>query len=143
MLGVEFFVTGSGQLLVNEIAPRPHNSGHYTLDAVTVSQFEQQVRAVCGLALVPIELVAPVAMVNLLGDLWPENGATPDFSRLLSRGRVRLHLYGKPVAHAGRKMGHVNVLGVPGETDASQPARLAETIWAELRSPGTETVGDG
>ena len=143
VLAVEFFLAESGQLLVNEIAPRPHNSGHYTLDAVTVSQFEQQVRAVCGLALVPAELTAPVAMLNLLGDLWPEDGAPPDFSRLLSRGRVRLHLYGKPTARPGRKMGHVNVLGVPGEMDASQPARLAETIWAELRSPETEGVADG
>lgn len=142
VLAVEFFLTESGQLLVNEIAPRPHNSGHYTLDAVTVSQFEQQVRAVCGLALVPVDLVAPVAMLNLLGDLWPENGGTPDFARLLSRGRVRLHLYGKPSARPGRKMGHVNVLGVPGEVDASQPARLAETLWAELRVPEAESFAD-
>lgn len=143
VLAVEFFLTESAQLLVNEIAPRPHNSGHYTLDAVTVSQFEQQVRAVCGLALVPPELIAPAAMLNLLGDLWPEDASVPDFSRLLSRSRVRLHLYGKPVARPGRKMGHVNVLGVPGEVDASQPARLAETLWAELRAPGTEGVRDG
>jgi len=128
---------------VNEAAPRPHNSGHYTLDAVTVSQFEQQVRAICGLALVPAERVAPAAMLNLLGDLWPANGAVPDFSGLLSHPRARLHLYGKPVARPGRKMGHVNILGAPGEADASRPARLAEILWTELRDSATEGAGDG
>lgn len=143
VLAVEFFVTASGKLLVNEAAPRPHNSGHYTLDAVTVSQFEQQVRAICGLALVPAEPVAPAAMLNLLGDLWPANGAVPDFSGLLSHPRARLHLYGKPVARPGRKMGHVNILGAPGEADASRPARLAEILWTELRDSATEGAGDG
>lgn len=128
VLAIEFFLTGSGVLLVNEIAPRPHNSGHYTLDATTVSQFEQQVRAVCGLTLAPAELMAPVAMLNLLGDLWPEATTLPDFSAVLTHGRARLHLYGKPVARPGRKMGHVNILGLAGETDASQPARLAESF---------------
>ena len=132
VLAIEFFVCGSGELLVNEMAPRPHNSGHYTLDAATVSQFEQQVRAICGLALAPADLTAPVAMVNLLGDLWPEGQSLPDLSRVLAQGRARLHLYGKPVARPGRKMGHVNLLGVPGESDAAQPARLAESLWAEL-----------
>jgi 5-(carboxyamino)imidazole ribonucleotide synthase len=134
VLAVEFFLTSGGDLLVNEIAPRPHNSGHYTLDAVSVSQFEQQVRAVCGLALAPAELTAPVAMLNLLGELWPEGRSMPDFSHLLGHGRARLHLYGKPVPRPGRKMGHVNVLGAPGEGEASQPVRLAETLWSALRS---------
>ncbi|MFO8003108.1 5-(carboxyamino)imidazole ribonucleotide synthase [Thioalkalivibrio sp.] len=132
VLAIEFFVCRTGELLVNEIAPRPHNSGHYTLDAVTVSQFEQQVRAICGLALAPADLIAPVAMINLLGDLWPEGQGLPDLSRVLAQGRARLHLYGKPAARPGRKMGHVNILGVPGESDASQPARLAESLWGEL-----------
>jgi len=134
VLAVEFFVTSEGNLLVNEIAPRPHNSGHYTLDAVSVSQFEQQVRAVCGLALAPAELTAPVAMLNLLGELWPEGRSMPDFSNVLNHGRVRLHLYGKPLPRPGRKMGHINVLGAPGEGEASQPVRLAETLWNALRS---------
>ncbi|AHE99522.1 5-(carboxyamino)imidazole ribonucleotide synthase [Thioalkalivibrio paradoxus] len=132
VLAVEFFVTGAGELLVNEIAPRPHNSGHYTLDAVTVSQFEQQLRAVCGLALAPAELIAPVAMLNLLGDLWPSDGRLPDFSRVLEQGRARLHLYGKPGARPGRKMGHLNLLGPPGEPDAAQVVRLAESLAADL-----------
>jgi 5-(carboxyamino)imidazole ribonucleotide synthase len=134
VLAVEFFLTPNRELLVNEIAPRPHNSGHYTLDAVSVSQFEQQVRAICGLALAPADLTAPVAMVNLLGEFWPEDGSMPDFSEVLSQSRARLHLYGKPVPRPGRKMGHINVLGAPGEGEASQPARLAETIWNRLRS---------
>ncbi|MBS0001490.1 MAG: 5-(carboxyamino)imidazole ribonucleotide synthase [Thioalkalivibrio sp.] len=143
VLTVEFFLSGSGRLLVNEIAPRPHNSGHYTLDAVTVSQFEQQVRAVCGLALAPAELVAPAAMLNLLGDLWPVGASMPDFSRLLSHSRTRLHLYGKPAARPGRKMGHVNTLGAPGEADASRPARLAEGLWAELRGAAAGGTANG
>ncbi len=143
VLAVEFFLTGSGRLLVNEIAPRPHNSGHYTLDAVTVSQFDQQVRAVCGLALAPAELVAPAAMLNLLGDLWPEGAAMPDFSPLLSHSRARLHLYGKPAARPGRKMGHVNILGAPEEADAARPARLAETLWAGLRGAVTGGAANG
>jgi len=134
VLAVEFFVTSSGDLLVNEIAPRPHNSGHFTLDAVSVSQFEQQVRAVCGLALAPAELTAPVAMLNLLGELWPEGHSMPDFSNILGHGRLRLHLYGKPVPRPGRKMGHISVLGAPAEGEASQPVRLAETLWNTLRS---------
>lgn len=132
VLAVEFFLTRSGELLVNEIAPRPHNSGHYTLDAVTVSQFEQQVRAVCGLALAPAELTTPVAMINLLGDLWPAGRELPDLSGLLNQGRARLHLYGKRVARAGRKMGHVNVLGVAGERDATESVQLAESLWSQL-----------
>lgn len=132
VLAVEFFLTQSGQLLVNEIAPRPHNSGHYTLDAVTVSQFEQQVRAVCGLALATAELTSPVAMVNLLGDLWPAGRELPDLSGLLNQGRARLHLYGKHVARTGRKMGHVNVLGNPGERDAAESAEIAESLWSQL-----------
>ncbi|AGA32056.1 Phosphoribosylaminoimidazole carboxylase ATPase subunit [Thioalkalivibrio nitratireducens DSM 14787] len=132
VLAVEFFVTGAGELLVNEIAPRPHNSGHYTLDAVTVSQFEQQLRAVCGLALAPAEPIAPVAMLNLLGDLWPADGSLPDFSRVLAQGRARLHLYGKPAARPGRKMGHLNLLGPPGDADAAQAVRLAESLWMDL-----------
>ncbi|MFO7953405.1 5-(carboxyamino)imidazole ribonucleotide synthase [Thioalkalivibrio sp.] len=131
VLAVEFFLTVDGKLLVNEIAPRPHNSGHYTQDACTVSQFEQQVRAVCGLGLAPALLTMPVAMVNLLGDLWPATGA-PDWRNVLAAGRARLHLYGKAEARTGRKMGHVNVLGLPGEDDAGAAASAAEALWQGL-----------
>jgi len=105
LLAVEFFLTTDGALLVNELAPRPHNSGHFTLDACITSQFEQQLRAVCGLPLGSPELMKPVVMWNLLGDLW-ENGA-PNWNAVLSDPRAKLHLYGKSEARPGRKMGHV------------------------------------
>lgn len=107
-MAVEFFVTRSGDLLVNELAPRPHNSGHYTLDGCPTDQFEQQVRALVGLPLGDTALLAPVAMVNLLGDLW--GSGVPRWERALSDPRVHLHLYGKCEARPGRKMGHLNVL---------------------------------
>ena len=101
------FVVG-GELLVNELAPRPHNSGHWTLDASATSQFEQQIRAVCGVGLGRTTMTAPsIAMVNLLGDLWA-NG-TPDWSVVLDEPRAKLHLYGKSPARRGRKMGHLTV----------------------------------
>jgi 5-(carboxyamino)imidazole ribonucleotide synthase len=109
VLAVEFFVTGSGELLVNEIAPRPHNSGHYTIDACATSQYEQQARALCGLPLGDTRLLAPVVMVNLLGDAW-QNGV-PDWRQLFENPRAKLHLYGKHEARPGRKMGHFTVLG--------------------------------
>ena len=132
VLAVEFFVTAGGELLVNELAPRPHNSGHYTLDACTVSQFAQQLRAVCGLGLAPARLTTPVAMVNLLGDLWPAQGVGPDWRGVLENGRARLHLYGKAEARPGRKMGHVNVLGLPGDPDAGAAASVVDGLWQEL-----------
>lgn len=103
VLAVEFFIS-HGKLLVNEIAPRPHNSGHYTIDACVTSQFEQQVRALCGLPLGDTRLLSPVAMVNLLGDLW-KNGE-PHWEQILKSPRAKLHLYGKREARPGRKMGH-------------------------------------
>jgi 5-(carboxyamino)imidazole ribonucleotide synthase len=108
VLCVEFFVTTDGRLLVNEIAPRPHNSGHFTIDACITSQFEQQVRAVCGLSLGDTAQVRPAAMVNLLGDLWI-NGE-PDWAAALAMRDVKLHLYGKGEARVGRKMGHITAL---------------------------------
>jgi 5-(carboxyamino)imidazole ribonucleotide synthase len=108
LLAVEFFLTREGELLVNELAPRPHNSGHYTFDACVTSQFEQQLRAVCGLPLGSNALLTPVVMWNLLGDLW-EKGE-PDWNVILSEPRAKLHLYGKAEARPGRKMGHVAVL---------------------------------
>ncbi|HEX6104264.1 MAG TPA: 5-(carboxyamino)imidazole ribonucleotide synthase [Gemmatimonadales bacterium] len=110
VLAVELFVAEGGQLFVNELAPRPHNSGHWTLDACSTDQFEQQVRALCGLPLAEPRLLSPVAMVNLLGDLW-RNG-TPHWEEAFRRPGVRLHLYGKREPRAGRKMGHLNCLAV-------------------------------
>ena len=108
VLGVELFVARGGQLLVNEMAPRPHNTGHYTLDACSIDQFEQQLRTLCGLPLAQPWLLSPVAMINLLGDLWTEG--EPRWAEALRRPGVRLHLYGKAEARPGRKMGHLNCL---------------------------------
>ena len=105
VLAVEFFITTGGQLIFNEMAPRPHNSGHYTMDAAVVSQFEQQVRVMCGLPPGDASLTSPVVMLNLLGDLWPVN-----WLACLSNPALKLHLYGKQEARAGRKMGHFNLL---------------------------------
>lgn len=108
VLCVEFFVTRDGGLLINELAPRPHNSGHLTIDACVTSQFEQQLRAVCGLPLGSTEMIRPAAMANLLGDLW--TGGEPDWSAALAIPDVTLHLYGKLAARPGRKMGHLTTL---------------------------------
>lgn len=108
VLCVEMFVTPEGKLLVNELAPRPHNSGHVTLDNRVTSQFEQQVRAVCGLPLGDTSLLCPGVMVNLLGDLW--SGGEPRWERALAQPGVKLHLYGKASARPGRKMGHLTAL---------------------------------
>jgi 5-(carboxyamino)imidazole ribonucleotide synthase len=108
MLAVELFVTGDGELLVNEIAPRTHNSGHYTFGACVTSQFEQHVRAICGLPLGDTSLLSPVVMLNVLGDSWLGGG--PDWSKVVEHPSIRLHVYGKKRAASGRKMGHVLVL---------------------------------
>jgi 5-(carboxyamino)imidazole ribonucleotide synthase len=108
VLCVEFFVSTAGELLVNELAPRPHNSGHLTFDAAVTSQFEQQVRAICGLPLGSPELLRPAAMVNLLGDLWDDG--TPNWAAACRFPDVKLHLYGKEQPRAGRKMGHLTAM---------------------------------
>jgi 5-(carboxyamino)imidazole ribonucleotide synthase len=109
VLCVEFFVSTDGELLVNELAPRPHNSGHLTFDAAVTSQFEQQVRAICGLPLGSTELLRPAAMANLLGDLWADG--TPNWAAACRFPEVKLHLYGKEEPRAGRKMGHLTAIG--------------------------------
>lgn len=106
ILAVEFFVTKTGDVWVNEIAPRPHNSGHWTMDACVTSQFEQFIRAVCGLPLGSVNILTPAVMQNLIGDDINE------WQKYLSDPRAKLHLYGKATAHEGRKMGHVNLLEV-------------------------------
>jgi len=108
-LCVEFFLTKDEKLLINELAPRPHNSGHLTFDACVTSQFEQQLRAVCGLPLGSTEFLRPAAMANLLGDVW-QNGE-PDWSQALQFPELKLHLYGKAEARKGRKMGHLTAFG--------------------------------
>jgi len=114
VLCVEFFVLANGEVIVNEIAPRPHNSGHFTQNACVTSQFEQQVRAMVGLPLGSTQLLAPCVMLNILGDVWYPNGAAervePDWASVLALPNVSLHLYGKIEARQGRKMGHINVV---------------------------------
>lgn len=109
LVAVEMFLMPDGSLLVNELAPRPHNSGHHTIESCVTSQFEQFVRAVCGLPLGPPDMVRPAAMANLLGDLW-QNGE-PDWAAALAVPGVKLHLYGKTGPKPGRKMGHLTALG--------------------------------
>ena len=109
VLCVEFFVSTDNELLVNELAPRPHNSGHLTFDAAVTSQFEQQVRAICGLPLGSTELYRPAAMANLLGDLWAD--AEPNWAAASRFPDVKLHLYGKAKPRPGRKMGHLTATG--------------------------------
>lgn len=127
VLCVEFFLQRDGSLLINELAPRPHNSGHLTIDGHTTCQFEQQVRSVCGLPLGSSRLLAPVAMANLLGDLW--NDGEPDWATALAAPEVKLHLYGKREARPGRKMGHLTALGTTA-TEAVQLVRDARTALA-------------
>jgi 5-(carboxyamino)imidazole ribonucleotide synthase len=113
VLAVEFFVS-DGRLLVNEIAPRPHNSGHYTIDACATNQFEQQVRALVGLPLGDARMHSFAVMVNILGDIWEK--AEPAWDKALTYPQLKLHLYGKHQARTGRKMGHFTLLGKDVET---------------------------
>jgi 5-(carboxyamino)imidazole ribonucleotide synthase len=113
VMAVEFFLMPDGTLLVNEMAPRPHNSGHWSIEACKTSQFEQQVRAVVGAPLGPTDLLAPAATANLLGDLWRKG--TPRWDRVMAMPDVKLHLYGKEGARPGRKMGHLTALAETAE----------------------------
>ena len=127
VLCVEFFVTRDGRLLINELAPRPHNSGHLTVDACVSSQFEQQLRAVCGLPLGSTEMHRPAAMANLLGDLW--SSGEPNWPAALAHPDVKLHLYGKLDPRVGRKMGHLTALN----RDAEAAYRTVEKARNSLR----------
>ncbi len=126
LLAVEFFVQSDGSVLVNELAPRPHNSGHYTMDSSATSQFEQQIRAVCGVPLGSVEQLTPAVMVNLLGDMW--HGSVLDERAILDVPGAKLHVYGKSNPSGRRKLGHVNIVG--GEL-ADVKAR-AETLKSHL-----------
>jgi len=125
LLCIEFFVARDGTLLVNELAPRPHNSGHLTVEACRTSQFEQQLRAICGFPLGATDLLQPAAMVNLLGDLWA--GGEPNWAAALAMPDVKLHLYGKGGARPGRKMGHLTVLA-PTLAQARERALAARRL---------------
>ncbi len=126
LLAVEFFLDSQGGLIVNELAPRPHNSGHYTFDACVTSQFEQQVRTLCNLPAGSTQLLSPVVMVNLLGDLW--NDGEPDWNTIFSEPSAKLHLYGKNEPRPGRKMGHFCVL----DPSRDEALRKALNIRANL-----------
>ena len=126
VLCVEFFLKKDGKLLINELAPRPHNSGHYTVDANLTSQFEQQLRAVCLLPLGGIQQWTPAAMVNLLGDLW--KGGEPDWARAAALNDVKLHLYGKSEPRPGRKMGHLTALSTSAATARAEAARARQSL---------------
>jgi len=127
-MAVEFFISKEGDILANEIAPRPHNSGHFTLDACETSQFEQQVRMLCGLPSGNCELTSPVVMMNLLGDVW--GSSQPHWDNLLSQPQNKLHLYGKKEARPGRKMGHFNVLAATVE----QATKIAHQSFEDLQA---------
>lgn len=115
VIAVELFVTTGGDVVVNEIAPRPHNSGHLTIEACPTSQFEQQLRAVCGLPLGGTDLISPAAMANLLGDLWLTEAGEPDWPAALRCPGVSLHLYGKTEPRKGRKMGHLTAVAATAD----------------------------
>ncbi len=151
LIAVEMFLTTDGRLLVNELAPRPHNSYHHSERGASTSQFEQFVRAVCGLPLGSVDVLRPAAIANLLGDLW--DGGEPDFESALTIPDVRLHLYGKASARPGRKMGHLSAVGATVEEAREKVltarARLAVALrladgpaWSEAftteRTEGTE-----
>jgi len=122
LIAIEFFLHKDGRLIINEMAPRPHNSGHYTIDGCITSQFEQHIRAITGLPFGSTELHSATTMINLLGDLWEED--TPDWDDLLSQPRTKLHLYGKSESRPGRKMGHFCVVGDTVEQTLAEAERL-------------------
>ena len=128
LLAVELFLTRRGELVVNELAPRPHNSGHLTFDAGLTSQFEQHARAVCDLPLGSPALLSPAVMVNLLGDLWSPDGSAPDWRAVLDEPAAKLHLYDKARAKPGRKMGHFCVLAPSVEEALAKSGAIRERL---------------
>lgn len=132
VLCVEFFVLKDGQVIANEMAPRPHNSGHYSIDACDVSQFELQVRSLASLPLLQPRQHSPAIMLNILGDLWFKDGqsepVTPNWGAALAYPGVHLHLYGKQEARKGRKMGHITITGKTVEAAVNNAAKVAEQL---------------
>ena len=127
VLGVEFFVC-DGELLVNEMAPRPHNSGHYTIDACITNQFEQQVRVLTGLPLGSAKQHSSAVMVNLLGDIWPSADEAPAWLAALAQAQLKMHLYGKQEARAGRKMGHFTVINTSRDEAIKQALQVRSDL---------------
>ncbi len=134
ILAVEFFLATDGRLLVNEMAPRPHNSGHHTIDACETSQFEQQLRVLCGLTPGSTRLHSPTVMLNLLGDVWEDAEGKPDWTSVIALPGSHLHLYGKRQARRGRKMGHVTFTA-PDQREALARMRQAREL---LKIPGID-----
>lgn len=134
LLAVEFFYTGDGRLLVNELAPRPHNTFHHTVRACDTSQFEQLVRAVCDLPFGSSDVLTPAAMINLLGEVWMQN-SPPDIAGALSVPSSRLHLYGKASAREGRKMGHISSTGRTPEQALERVLQSYETMSPRTALP--------
>lgn len=132
LLAVEMFLLKDGSLLINELAPRPHNSGHFSFDASITSQFEQQLRAVCGLPLGSTESLRPAAMVNLLGDLWAKG--EPNWAAAAAMPHVKIHLYGKAEPRSGRKMGHLVAFGNSAE-EAMHSALEARAALGKAGAP--------
>ncbi|WP_420798538.1 5-(carboxyamino)imidazole ribonucleotide synthase [Alcaligenes nematophilus] len=131
VLCVEFFILEDGRLLANEVAPRPHNSGHYTMNACVTSQFEQQARVMAALPLGDTSALCPSMMLNILGDIWfdgQDQMREPDWAALLAVPGVSLHLYGKAEARVGRKMGHVNIVGESDQQVRERTARAAAAL---------------
>tara|TARA_B100001765_G_scaffold205983_1_gene162859 strand:- start:209 stop:1369 length:1161 start_codon:yes stop_codon:yes gene_type:complete len=129
LIAVEMFVTQENDIVVNELAPRPHNSGHYTMDGCDTSQFEQLVRVLAGMPITLPKLHSPTVMVNLLGEIWEDTGGNPDWQRALELPGVSLHLYGKSAARVGRKMGHINVVAETVEEALYIAAEARERAW--------------
>ena len=129
LIAVEMFVTQENDILVNELAPRPHNSGHYTMDGCDTSQFEQLVRILAGMPITLPKLHSPTVMVNLLGEIWEDTGGNPDWQRALEMSGVSLHLYGKSGARVGRKMGHINVVAETVEEALYIAVEARERAW--------------
>ena len=145
VLCVEFFMLESGDLVVNEMAPRPHNSGHYTQDACDVSQFELQVRTLAGLPLTAPRQHSPAIMLNLLGDLWFAQGdraTEPAWADVLALPGTHLHLYGKTEARAGRKMGHLNITGVDVATVRATAEKAAALLGLPLMLSSRPTLAN-
>ena len=126
LIAIEFFLHPEGHLIINEMAPRPHNSGHYTIDGCVTSQFEQHIRAITGLPFGSTEMHSAAVMVNLLGDLWKKG--EPDWSALLRNPRAKLHLYDKGESRPGRKMGHFCVLGNSVDKTLAEAEKLFSNL---------------
>ena len=134
LISVEMFVTKENEILVNELAPRPHNSGHYTMDGCDTSQFEQLVRVLAGMPIAEPKLHSPTVMVNLLGEVWEDTDGNPDWERVLELPGVSLHLYGKSEARVGRKMGHINVVADTVEDALYIATEARDRAWRRSRA---------